>query len=52
MRHFINAMFIAFDPAHQSSSGFNGNDLLIIAAWGVGAVLISALRFRWEPRKS
>jgi ABC-2 type transport system permease protein len=50
VRHFINAMFTAFDPAHQSSSGFNGNDLLIMAAWGVGAVVIASLRFRWEPR--
>src|SRR5579862_3660350 len=52
VRHFINAMFTAFDPAHLSSSGFNGNDLLIMGAWGVGAVLISIFRFRWEPRKS
>ena len=51
VRHFINSMFIAFDPAHQSSSGFNGTDLLIIAAWGAGAVAIASLRFRWEPRK-
>jgi ABC-2 type transport system permease protein len=52
VRHFINAMFTAFDPAHQSSNGFNGNDLLIMAIWGAGAVLLSVLRFRWEPRKT
>lgn len=52
VRHFINGMFTAFDPAHQSASGFNGSDLLIMAAWGVGAVLLSIVRFRWEPRKS
>src|SRR6202140_1554113 len=52
VRHFISAMFTAFDPAHQSASGFNTSDLLIIAAWGVGAVVIASLRFRWEPRKS
>jgi ABC-2 type transport system permease protein len=52
VRHFINAMFTAFDPAHQSTSGFNGTDLLIMAAWGVGAVVVSLFRFRWEPRKS
>ena len=51
VRHFINAMFTAFDPAHQSSSGFNGTDLLIMAAWGAGAVVIASLRFRWEPNK-
>ena len=52
VRHFINAMFTAFDPARQSSSGFNGTDLLIMAAWGAAAVVIAASRFRWEPRKN
>jgi ABC-2 type transport system permease protein len=52
VRHFIDAMFLAFDPGHQSASGFNGTDLLVMAAWGAGAVILSVLRFRWEPRKS
>jgi ABC-2 type transport system permease protein len=52
VRHFINAMFTAFDPAHLYSNGFNGNDLVIMGAWGAGAVLLSIFRFRWEPRKS
>lgn len=51
VRHFINAMFTAFDPASQSASGFNGTDLLIMAAWGVGAVIVCVLKFRWEPNK-
>ena len=38
--------------APVKGSGFNGSDLLIMAAWGVGAVLLSIVRFRWEPRKS
>ena len=52
VRHFIDAMFTAFDPARQSSSGFNGTDLLVMAAWGVAAVVIAARRFRWEPTKN
>jgi ABC-2 type transport system permease protein len=52
VRHFINAMFTAFDPAHLSSSGFNGTDLLIMAAWGLAGFVIAARRFRWEPRKN
>jgi ABC-2 type transport system permease protein len=52
VRHFIDGMFMAFDPGHQSANGFNGNDLLIMAAWGAGAVILAILRFRWEPRKS
>jgi ABC-2 type transport system permease protein len=52
VKHFINAMFNAFDPAHLSSSGFSGNDLLIIAAWGAFGLLIAIRRFRWEPRRT
>jgi ABC-2 type transport system permease protein len=51
VKHFINAMFNAFDPAHLSASGFSGNDLLIIAAWGAFGLLIAVRRFRWEPRR-
>jgi ABC-2 type transport system permease protein len=51
VKHFINAMFNAFDPAHLSASGFSGNDLLIIAAWGAFGLLIAIRRFRWEPRR-
>jgi ABC-2 type transport system permease protein len=50
VRHFINAMFAAFDPLHQSASGFVGNDLLIMFGWGAVALIIAARRFRWEPR--
>jgi ABC-2 type transport system permease protein len=50
VRHFITAMFNAFDPAHVSSTGLSGNDLIIMAAWGVAALLVAVRRFRWEPR--
>lgn len=52
VRHFITAMFNAFDPAHQSSSGISSNDLIIMAAWGVVALFIAVRRFRWEPRRT
>jgi ABC-2 type transport system permease protein len=52
VRHFIDGMFTAFDPGRQSSTGFNGTDLLIMAAWGAAAVILAVFRFRWEPRKS
>src|ERR1700684_3643393 len=52
VRHFIDGMFTAFDPGRQSSSGFNGTDLLIMAAWGGGGVILYVLRCRWDPRKS
>ncbi|MBV8196190.1 MAG: ABC transporter permease, partial [Candidatus Dormibacteraeota bacterium] len=50
VRHFITAMFDSFDPAHQFSSGISGNDLIIMAAWGVAGLFIAVRRFRWEPR--
>ncbi|MBV9100209.1 MAG: ABC transporter permease [Candidatus Dormibacteraeota bacterium] len=52
VKHFINALFTAFDPAHQSATGFVGNDLLIMAAWGVVGIVIAVRRFRWEPRRT
>ena len=52
VRHFITAMFNAFDPAHESSSGISRNDLIIMAAWGVVALFIAVRRFRWEPRRT
>lgn len=50
VRHFITAMFSAFDPAHLSATGFERNDLIIMAAWAVGGLIIAVRRFRWEPR--
>jgi len=50
VRHFINAMYNGFDPAHLSTSGWSGNDLLIMLGWGAVALLLSVRRFRWEPR--
>ena len=52
VRHFITAMFSAFDPAHQSSSGIERNDLIIMAAWGAVALFVAVRRFRWEPRRT
>lgn len=52
VKHFISAMFGAFDPAHMSASGFSGNDLIIMAAWGLVGLAIAIRRFRWEPRRT
>ena len=52
VHHFITAMFTAFDPGHQSATGWAGNDLLIIAAWGVGGLIVAVRRFRWEPHRT
>jgi ABC-2 type transport system permease protein len=47
--HLDNALFKAFDPA-TTGSGIAGKDLLILAAWGIGGLLIALWRFSWYPR--
>lgn len=52
VRHFIAAMYGGFDPAHLSDTGFSGDDLLIMAAWGLGALFVAVRGFRWEKRRA
>jgi ABC-2 type transport system permease protein len=47
--HLDNALFKAFDPA-TTGSGIAGKDLLILAVWGIGGLLIALWRFSWYPR--
>lgn len=47
--HLDNALFKAFDPA-ATGSGIAGTDLLILAIWGVGGLLIALWRFNWSPQ--
>ena len=49
IRHFQQALLAAYNP-YSSGSGFVGRDLLIMAAWGIGGLLIAVLRFRWSPQ--
>lgn len=49
--HLDNALFKAFDPA-TTGAGIAGSDLLILAAWGAGGLLIALWRFTWSPRSS
>jgi ABC-2 type transport system permease protein len=49
--HLDNALFKAFDPA-TTGSGIAGSDLLILAAWGVGGLVIALWRFSWSPRSA
>ena len=35
---------------HTHGAGIAGTDLLIVAAWGVAALVIAARRFEWSPR--
>ena len=47
--HLNDALFKAFDPA-TTGAGIAGKDLLILAAWGIGGLLLALWRFSWSPR--
>jgi ABC-2 type transport system permease protein len=49
--HLNNALFKSFDPA-TTGSGIAGTHLLIVAAWGVGGLLVALWRFSWSPRSA
>jgi ABC-2 type transport system permease protein len=51
VKHLNEAMLIAFNP-HTAGSGIAWSDLAIIAAWGIGALLLSIRFFRWTPESS
>jgi ABC-2 type transport system permease protein len=47
---FAEALHAAFNP-FESGSGFETVDLLVMAAWGVGAAIVAARFFVWEPKR-
>jgi ABC-2 type transport system permease protein len=49
--HLNNALFKAFDPA-TTGPGIAGTHLLIVAAWGVGGLVVALWRFSWSPRSA
>jgi ABC-2 type transport system permease protein len=48
VRHLAAALLVAYNP-HTTGSGFDGSDLLVLAAWGVVGLLIAIRRFGWAP---
>jgi ABC-2 type transport system permease protein len=48
VRHLAAALLVAYNP-HTTGSGFAGADLLIVAAWGVGGLVVALRRFSWLP---
>jgi len=51
VKHFLDATFDSFLPSPGNPSGWATGDLIIVAAWGVGALVVAASRFSWEPRR-
>jgi ABC-2 type transport system permease protein len=48
LRHFADAMIGSF--FQLSGSGLHANDLYVMGAWGIGALIFGIRAFRWEPR--
>jgi len=48
VRHLAAALLVAYNP-HTTGAGFAGVDLAIVAAWGLGGLLIALRRFSWVP---
>jgi ABC-2 type transport system permease protein len=45
-----DALFACFDPL-ISGSGFQLGKLAVLAAWGLGALVLAVLTFQWVPRR-
>lgn len=48
VRHFADAMLASFFAL--SGSGLHANDLYVMVAWGIGALVFGIRYFRWEPK--
>jgi ABC-2 type transport system permease protein len=50
VKPFVDALFVAFNP-QTTGAGFAGQELAIIAAWGVVGLLLAVRFFSWTPRQ-
>jgi ABC-2 type transport system permease protein len=50
VKPFVDALYVAFDP-RTNGAGIAGGDLLVLAAWGVGGLLLAVRVFLWTPRQ-
>jgi ABC-2 type transport system permease protein len=48
VRHLASALLTAYSP-FTKGLGFDGRDLLVVAAWGVAGFLIALRKFSWLP---
>jgi len=48
VRHLASALLVAYNP-HTRGAGVAGVDLLIVAAWGIGGLIVALRRFSWVP---
>lgn len=50
VKHFVDAMLGSFFPV-PGASAWRPFDLLVVGAWGLGALLLAMRVFSWEPRR-
>lgn len=50
IRPLNDALFACFDP-RVAGAGFQWDDLAVLAAWGLGALLVATRTFSWVPRR-
>lgn len=50
VRHFADALMSIYSPG-IAGGAFRWEDLGILAAWGVGGMLVALRTFSWEPRR-
>ena len=49
LKHFVNAVADGFNP-YLTGTGLYWDHLAVMAAWGVGGVVVALRFFTWEPR--
>jgi ABC-2 type transport system permease protein len=48
VRHLAQALLVGFDPGSRAP-GIAWRHLLVLAAWGIGALVVAVRRFAWTP---
>ena len=50
IKRLFQSLAVAFDP-ETTGTAARGADLAVLAAWGVGALVVALIFFRWQPTK-
>jgi ABC-2 type transport system permease protein len=51
IKHFLEATIDSFLPSPHNAYGWSWGDLAVVAAWGLGGLLVATRTFSWEPRR-
>lgn len=50
--HLAACLFELFSPHADGPFSFAAKDIGVVLAWGVGALVVAAWKFRWEPQRT